>query len=324
MTYSYPPYLDSFLEMLSAERGLSQNTRDAYKTDLIKYYKFNCLVNEPQSGQQNLASLNEETLNQYLKHLDQNHLSIATRARHLSAIKHYVKFLHQEGHLSHNFTQSFQGPRRGKRLPKILQEDEVAALLHTLSTLTSPDGVRLRCLLEVLYATGMRVSELLTLQTATILQAFRIQQNYLIIQGKGQKERIVPLTGAALESLEVYLDIRTTFEPSFKTKLKITPWLFPSRSNKGHLTRQGFAKLLKGVAQNAGLSPERVSPHVIRHAFATHLLNRGADLLSLQKLLGHTDVSTTEIYTHVLSEKMEELVLTHHPLSKVSKHVTIE
>lgn len=317
MIHLSPPYLDSFLEMLSAERGLSQNTQNAYRADLIHYFKQYTLSTPTSTREQSLASLNEETLSQYLEHLEKNNLSVATRARHLSTIKHYVKFLQQEGHLAHNFTQSFQGPRRGKRLPKILQEEEVNALLKIVNDSKSIDGIRMRCLLEILYATGMRVSELLTLQTATILQALRIQQNYLIIQGKGQKERVVPLTEAALDSLKSYLTIRDCFEPTYKGKLKRTFWLFPSRSVQGHLTRQGFAKLLKGVAQAAGFLPDRVSPHIIRHAFATHLLNRGADLLSLQKLLGHSDVSTTEIYTHVLSEKMEELVLKHHPLSKI-------
>lgn len=319
-----PPYLDSFLEMLSAERGLSKNTCHAYRTDLINYFKYHSSDNHPQIWERNLELLNEDALSQYLQHLEKNSLSVATRARHLSTIKHYVKFLQQESHLTHNFTESFQGPRLGKRLPKILHEDEVEDLLKIVSDLKSVNGIRLHCLLEVLYATGMRVSELLTQQTTTVLQAFRMQQNYLIIQGKGQKERIVPLTDTALTSLKAYLNIRDTFEPTFKTKIKKTPWLFPSRSVQGHLTRQGFAKLLKGVAQEAGLSLTRVSPHVIRHAFATHLLNRGADLLSLQKLLGHSDVSTTEIYTHVLSEKMEDLVLKHHPLSKMEKLVTTE
>ena len=317
MTPSSLPYLDSFLEMLSAERGLSQNTSQAYKTDLMYYFKYHTLDQKPQTWEQSLKLLNEDSLSEYLKYLEKNNLSVATRARHLSTLKHYVKFLQQEGHIAHNFTQTFQGPRLGKRLPKVLQEEEIEALLKSVANLKSVDGLRLCCLLEVLYATGMRVSELLTLHTTTILQAFRTHQNYLIIQGKGQKERVVPLTHAAIKALEAYLNIRDTFEPTFKTKMKKTPWLFPSRSLQGHLTRQGFAKLLKGVAQVAGLSIERVSPHIIRHAFATHLLNRGADLLSLQKLLGHSDVSTTEIYTHVLSEKMEDLVLKHHPLSKV-------
>ena len=311
------PHSDSFLEMLAAERGLSKNTCHAYKTDLLSYFQYHGRTDPISTREDHLGDLNDASLRQYLNHLEQRKFSVATRARHLSSIKHYVKFLQQEGHLTHNFTQSFQGPRLGKRLPKILQEDEILNLLKVIAQLKSSEGIRLRCLLEVLYATGMRVSELLTLQTATILQAFRSQQNYLIIQGKGQKERVVPLTDAALIALQDYLTIRNRYEPTLKKNLKQTLWLFPSRGVCGHLTRQGFAKLLKSMAQVAGLSPTRVSPHVIRHAFATHLLNRGADLLSLQKLLGHSDVSTTEIYTHVVNEKMEELVLKHHPLSKI-------
>lgn len=325
MTFLSPPYLDSFLEMLSAERGLSKNTCQAYATDLTEYFRFSTNTSfHSTDNAQDLSSLNEKDLLRYLTHLEKNQISVATRARRLSALKHYVKFLQQENYLDHNFTVTFQGPRQGKRLPKILHEEEVDALLETVMLLQSPEGLRLRCLLEVLYATGMRVTELLTLTIATIFQAFRTQQKYLVIQGKGKKERIVPLTDTALEALKEYLNIRQNFEPHFKGKPKTTSWLFPSHGAQGHLTRQGFAKLLKGLALEAGLAPQRVSPHVIRHAFATHLLNRGADLLSLQKLLGHKDVSTTEIYTHVLTEKMEDLVLNHHPLSKTLKLGTTE
>lgn len=306
-------FIELFLEMLCVERGAAQNTLMAYKKDLEAFFAF--IKKGP------LDEIHEKEIRSYLKELNTRQLSPSTRARQLSSLRQYFKFLLQEGYIHYNPTLTLESPRRGRAIPKILHEEEVCALLDVTSKITEAEGIRVRCLLELLYATGIRVSEMVTLLTLTVVQALKANQPYLLIKGKGGKERIVPLSEPSIEALKAYLDVRRVFEPSSKP----LPWLFPSRSAKeGHLTRQGFGKILKDITLKAGIDPRRVSPHVLRHAFATHLLNRGADLLSVQQLLGHADISTTEIYTHVMTEKMEELVLKHHPLSKCSKVATTE
>jgi integrase/recombinase XerD len=305
-------FIEPFLEMLCVERGAAQNTLMAYKKDLEAFFEF-IKKNSPDD-------IDEKAIRSYLKELNHRQLNPSTRARQLSSLRQYFKFLFQEGYIQYNPTLTLESPRKGRTLPKILHEEEVCTLLNVANGMPETEGIRVRCLLELLYATGMRVSEMVTLLTLTVVQALKANQPYLLIKGKGGKERIVPLSEPSIEALKAYLGVRHIFEPSFKP----LPWLFPSRSVKGHLTRQGFGKILKDIALKAGLDPRRVSPHVLRHAFATHLLNRGADLLSVQQLLGHVDVSTTEIYTHVMTEKMEELVLKHHPLSKRLKVATTE
>lgn len=305
-------FIEPFLEMLCVERGVAQNTLMAYKKDLEAFFEF-IKKNSPDD-------IDEKAIRSYLKELNHRQLSPSTRARHLSSLRQYFKFLFQEGYIQYNPTLTLESPRKGRTLPKILHEEEVCALLNVANGIPETEGIRVRCLLELLYATGMRVSEMVTLLTLTVVQALKANQPYLLIKGKGGKERIVPLSEPSIDALKAYLSIRRIFESSSKP----LPWLFPSRSVKGHLTRQGFGKILKDITLKAGLDPRRVSPHVLRHAFATHLLNRGADLLSVQQLLGHADVSTTEIYTHVMTEKMEELVLKHHPLSKRLKVATTE
>lgn len=306
--------IESFLEMLSVERGAAQNTLMAYKADLEEFFAF---IKEKHPDEK-MDSITEEDILPYIKELDARQLSASTRLRRLSALRQYFKFLLNEGHIQHNPLLMLDSPRQGRSIPKILHENEVFALLEVTNGMTGPDGTRARCLLELLYATGMRVSELVTLSTLTVLQALQAGQLYLIIKGKGGKERIVPLSDPSLQAIRSYLKVRHVFEPSSSSS-KLSSWLFPSKSAKGHLTRQGFGKILKEITLKAGLDPQRVSPHVLRHAFATHLLDRGADLVSVQQLLGHADVSTTEIYTHVMTEKMERLVLERHPLSRRAK-----
>jgi integrase/recombinase XerD len=240
-------------------------------------------------------------------------LSASSRARALSAVRQLYKFLVAEGQVTDDPTEGHAGPRRKRPLPKTLSVAEVDKLIAAAARRTeSCDGIelaralRLYCLIEMLYATGMRVSELVSLPRSVLAGDARV----LTIKGKGGRERLVPLNPSARAALDRYLAV-TTGEGRVSSK-----WLFPSKSAEGHLTRQRFAQDLKLVAEEAGLDAERVSPHVLRHAFASHLLDRGADLRSVQRLLGHADISTTEIYTHVLEERLKKLVHEHHPLAK--------
>jgi integrase/recombinase XerD len=229
----------------------------------------------------------------------------------LSAIKQYYRFLFAEGVIEADPASGLQGPKKQRALPKVLSIAEVDRLLET--SLQRCDGVegrvqfralRFHCLLEILYATGMRVSELVGLPRTVL----RGDKRVFSIKGKGGRERLVPLNAAARNALDRFLQVSGRFDNS--------EWLFPSKSASGHMTRQGFAQDLKEVAGEAGISADRISPHVLRHAFASHLLDRGADLRAVQQLLGHADISTTEIYTHVLQERLKALVNTHHPLAK--------
>jgi integrase/recombinase XerD len=305
-------FIDPFLEMLSSERGCAYNTQIAYKSDLE--YFFTCLGKEAEQD------ISEQHITAYLSILSSHQLSPTTRARHLSTLRQYFKFLFQEGYITSDPTLTLQSPHSRKSLPKILLEEEVFSLLEAAKQITSIKGIRAYCLLELLYSTGVRVSELLTLLTLSVEHALKTKQPYLLIKGKGGKERIVPLSNPAIKALKEYLEIRSTFIKPGSSSI----WLFPSKGGKAPLTRQGFGKLLKEVCLKAGIDSNRVSPHVLRHAFATHLLNRGADLISVQHLLGHADITTTEIYTHVMIDKMEKLVLEHHPLSKGVKVATTE
>jgi integrase/recombinase XerD len=231
-----------------------------------------------------------------------------TAARRLSALRQFHRFLNGEGVRPDDPTAALDSPRQGRPLPKYLSEAEVDALLVASRARPGPDGVRLVALLELLYATGLRVSELVGLPLAAIARDRRL----LSVRGKGNKERLVPLSEPAREALAAWLPLRqAALGPGSMSR-----WLFPSRSRQGHLTRHRFGQLLKELAIAAGLDPAKVSPHVLRHAFATHLLAHGADLRSVQRLLGHADISTTQIYTHVLEDRLRALVHEHHPLAK--------
>ncbi len=294
--------IESFLEMLSVERGAARNTLEAYARDLGDYAVF--LKARKQSVQE--ASATE--IRAYLSGLSDLGLAASTAARRLSAIKQFHKFLYAEGLSASNPAAVIETPRRAKALPKVLSEADVTALLERAQSETeSAKGhrrlmaVRMLCLLELLYATGMRVSELVSLTRQTVQSDDRV----LTIRGKGGRERLVPLSGAARRALNAYL-------PELEDK---SSWLFPSRGKLGHLTRQMFAIELKELAARAGIGADRVSPHILRHAFASHLLANGADLRAVQQMLGHADISTTQIYTHVLSERLKKVVNQHHPLA---------
>lgn len=298
-----------FMEMLSAEKGAADNTRQAYGRDLDDFLAFLKRRRKP------LAAVQPADISAYLRTAAEAGLAAASRARRLSAIRQLFKFLVAESVLEESPADRLTGPKRVRPLPRTLSTAEVDRLIETarrrIDTATGRDRVRalrLYALTEVLYATGMRVSELVTLPRSVLTGDGRV----LLIKGKGGRERIVPLNAAARTAIERYLNIG--FEDGVAPMVR-TKWLFASRGAEGHLTRQRLGQELKELAAEAGLDAERVSPHVLRHAFASHLLDHGADLRSVQQLLGHADISTTQIYTHVLEERLKQLVFEHHPLA---------
>lgn len=311
---SHRHLIDAFLEMLSAERGAARNTLDAYERDLKDFEGFLSTRSKALDG------ATTRDVRDYLEQLTAQGLSASTAARRLSALRQFHGFLFAEGIRKDDPCGSIEGPRRARPLPKTLTVEEVDALLAAARR--AEDGrtqeevvlaykrARLVCLMEVLYATGLRVSELVGLP----LTAVRGEERFLAVSGKGGRERLVPLSETAREAIDAYLPLR-------KVRLgdHVSPWLFPSRGRQGHLTRHRFAQLLKDLAIAAGLDPTRVSPHTLRHAFASHLLANGADLRAVQQMLGHADISTTQIYTHVLDERLKDLVQTHHPLARKGK-----
>jgi integrase/recombinase XerD len=304
------PEVEAFLEMLVATRGAAHNTVVAYQQDLRQFSSFL----EGKSGSSiPLVHVSSDHINRYLIHLSREGREAATLSRHLSSLRQFYQFLVSEGWATHNPTLNLDAPRSRRPLPKVLSEEEITRLLEAARTQTHPEGCRLYALLEVLYASGLRVSELVCLPLTSI----HPDRPFLLIKGKGGKERLVPLSKPALNALQAYLAIRPAFLE--KGSALAEKWLFPSSSKEGHLTRQRFGQLLKELALAANLDPAKVSPHIIRHAFATHLLRGGADLLSIQKLLGHADLSTTQIYTHVATDHLKDLVNTHHPLAHSSQ-----
>lgn len=299
--------VDAFLEMLVAERGAARNTIDAYRQDLRFFATF--IKNTSSSQAKSLSQVTAQQVNQYMVHLSKEGRKAPTLSRHLSALRQFYQFLVSEGWAKSNPTATIDAPRRQRPLPKILTEEEILRLLEVAGAQTDPEGFRLNAMLETLYASGLRVSELISLP----FTAIHPNKTFLLIKGKGGKERIVPISEPALRALKSYLTVRPTFLA--KAGVKGQKWLFPSNSKEGHLTRQRFGQLLKELALASNLDPNKLSPHVVRHAFATHLLRHGADLLAIQKLLGHADLSTTQIYTHVVADHLKDLVNDHHPLS---------
>lgn len=296
--------LDTFLEMLVAERGASANTMAAYRRDLEDFAAF--------AMQRGVVPENADTsvLQTYVASQSDAGLSPRTTARRLSTLRQYFGFLYAEGLRADDPTASVASPKQPRPLPKLLSEEEVDRLLAGAHRRTGPEGLRLAALLEMLYATGLRVSELVSLPLAAVARDPRL----IVVTGKGGKERMVPLSEPARQAIAAYRDVRAHFLPEGTE----SRFLFPSRGRDGYLTRHRFAQMLKELAAEVGLSPSKVSPHVLRHAFATHLLNHGADLRSVQKMLGHSDISTTQIYTHVMDERMRALVNEHHPLAKAA------
>ncbi|MBK8174609.1 MAG: tyrosine recombinase XerD [Rhodospirillales bacterium] len=294
--------------MMSAERGAARNTLDAYHRDLSGF-----LAHAERAGM-NAISADSETLRAYMLAQGQADMSARTAARRLSALRQFFRFLFAEGTRADNPALVLDAPKQRPAMPKCLSEDEVERLLAAAADRPGADGRRMTAMLEILYATGLRVSELVGLPLAALDRDGRT----LIVRGKGSKERMVPLTEPAIDAIATYLDVREHFlaHGHLRRRAAQKPWLFPSRSGAGHLTRIRFGQLLKETAVAAGLAPGRVSPHVLRHSFASHLLAHGADLRSLQQLLGHADIGTTQIYTHVLDARLKALVERAHPLAR--------
>ena len=299
--------LEAFLEMLAAERGAARLTLAAYRNDLADLAGFVA------AREMALEDTDEAALHDYLAAMTTRLLAPRTLARRLSAMRQFFRFLVSDGSRLDDPTAGLDTPRLGRPLPKILGEAEVERLIAAAASWPDEEGVRLRCLLELLYATGLRVSELIGLPLAGAQRDPR----FLLVRGKGGRERVVPLSAPARQALAAYLDCRSSFLPQGRPpNPKMARWLFPSRGEDGHLTRQRCGQLLKELALSAGLDPTRLSPHVLRHAFASHLLDHGADLRSVQQMLGHADIATTQIYTHVQSERLRRLVESAHPLAR--------
>jgi len=294
---------ENFLEMLSAERGAAANTLVSYRHDLEAYLAH--LMRRSHTPRDATV----EDIRVWLAAMSKAGMAASSSARRLSAIRQFHKFLFAEGRRTDDPTATIDSPRRGRALPKLLSEAEVAVLLIRAGDQPGTAGLRMMALMELLYATGMRVSELVTLPLSAVAR----EQEFIVVRGKGGKERLVPLTGKANAALARYKAVRSTFLPDGG---KDSKWLFPSNGKGGHLTRQRFGQMLKDLAAQAGIDPARVSPHVLRHAFASHLLAHGADLRAVQQMLGHSDISTTQIYTHVLNERLARLVAAKHPLAR--------
>jgi integrase/recombinase XerD len=295
------PRVDAFREMLTVERAAAVNTIESYTRDLDDFAEF-------AAGRgQGPTAADPETCQTYMASLHARGLSARTAARRLSALRQFHLFLLKEGVRTDDPTSHLDTPKLPQPLPKFLAEAEVDALLAAAAAKPGRPGATVRAALELLYATGMRVSELLSLPRS----ALGAKADAMIIKGKGGKERMVPLSRAAKQAATALL---TATDET--TKGAKSPYLFPGRDPKQPLTRQAFFLLLKQIALEAGLDPEKVSPHVLRHSFASHMLARGADLRSLQMLLGHADISTVQIYTHVQTERLRKVVEDHHPLSE--------
>jgi integrase/recombinase XerD len=301
------PRVDAFLEMLTVERGAARNTIESYTHDLSDFSEF-------AAGRGwGAADADSETCHGYMASLHARGLSARTAARRLSALRQFHLFLLKEGVRGDDPTSQLDTPRLPRPLPKFLAEAEVDALLEAAAHKPGRPGALARAALELLYATGMRVSELLSLPRT----ALGAKAEVMIIKGKGSKERMVPLSSAAKEAASALLAATGTKNAETNSAGTQSRWLFPGRDPKRPLTRQAFFLLLKQVALEAGLDPARVSPHVLRHSFASHMLARGADLRSLQMLLGHADISTVQIYTHIQTERLRKQVEDHHPLSEL-------
>lgn len=300
-------WAEAFLEMMSVERAAAKNTLTAYTRDLADAAGF-------LAGRgRDLADAAAEDVEAYFLALGARGLSPATAARRRAAVRQFYRFVLGEGWRDDDPSRRVEAPKQGRSLPKVLSREEMDRLIIAAAARDGAQGLRLGCMVELAYASGLRISEL----TGLTLAALARDPAYLIVKGKGGKERLAPLNDTARAAVKAYLEIRPTFLPKGDPKGPgANPWLFPSRGRGGRLTPRRFAQLLDEAAADAGIDPARVSPHVLRHAFATHLLEGGADLRVVQKLLGHADVATTQIYTHVASDRLTEVVRSKHPLGK--------
>lgn len=295
--------IESFLNMMAAEAGASVNTLEAYRRDLLQY--------EEITGNKPVDQVNNDDIAAYVQALSREGYAAKSVARKVSAIRDYFKFLYSEKEIKTNPTANILTPKQEKPLPKFLSEDEMRRLIEAAESYDDFRHARLAVMLELMYACGLRVSELVGLPENCI----NFDRGQILVRGKGSKERLIPVAKEAMAKVSAYLGYRDQFIRGRKSI-----WLFPSKqSQSGHLTRDAFYKYLKDLAPQAGIDAARVSPHVLRHSFATHLLNNDADLRSVQKMLGHEDIATTEIYTHILSDKLIEKVRKNHPLASFKK-----
>ena len=296
--------LENFLEVLASEKGLAVNTRISYKNDILQFLVF---------LEKNKKKINEITpidIEKFTSKFTTQGLEKSTISRKMSALSHFFIFLLEENIIKSNPIHELDLPKQIKKLPKILSVDQVEKLIKSSREDQSINGIRLNTMIEILYATGIRVSELVEMK----LSATYAEKNFLLVQGKGNKERLVPISENTEDKIKDYLKIRNKFLNNDSE----SKWLFPSKqSSKGHITRQRFNQLLQTLCERVNLNNIRISPHKLRHAFATHLLANGVDLRSLQQMLGHADISTTQIYTHVLKDRLKKLVSDNHPLSKI-------
>lgn len=299
---------ESFLEMLSASRGASIATLTSYRTDLDDFLAM------ASTRKWALETVTHQNLNAYLLSLTERGMAASSLARKRSALSQWFKFLVSEKIRKDNPVLLTAKPKRKRDLPSVLSKDEAKRLVKLAHEDGSAEGVRLCALMELIYASGMRVSELVTLTMSNLQYNPRDKSivPYFMVRGKGEKDRIVPLHATAIASLQRYLELRG----SFLNEKETSKWLFPDRVKLGRLSRQKFAKQLKVLCADAGIDPERCSPHTLRHSFATHLLEGGADLRVIQELLGHADIGTTQIYTHVANSRLAKTVTSHHPLAK--------
>jgi len=289
--------LESFLDMMSAERGASANTIAAYRRDLIDF----CARNDPRSA-------DRDAVKKYLSSLARSGIAPSSQARKLSALRQFFGFLFSEGARKDDPTAAIDAPKRRRPLPKVLTADDIQVLIDTAAKAEGADGARLLCLVEMFYASGLRVSELVALPLAAV----RNRNGFLLVRGKGGKERLVPVNPKARAAITRYLAARQEFVSGGASE----KFLFPSRSAEGHLTRRRCHQMLKALALKAGIDPGKLSPHVMRHAFATHLVEGGADLRSVQMMLGHADIATTQIYTHVAHDRLTSVMEKAHPLAR--------
>lgn len=298
-------WAEAFLEMMAVERAAAKNTLTAYTRDLADASGF-------LTGRgRDLADAAAEDVEAYFVALGVRGLAPATAARRRASLRQFYRFVLGETWRTDDPSRRVEAPRKGRSLPKLLSRDEVDRLIAAATARDGAQGLRLGCMVELLYASGLRISEL----TSLTLAALARDPAYLIVKGKGGKERLAPLNDAARKAVKAYLEVRKAHLPKGD---KASPWLFPSRGKEGRLTPRRVAQMLDEAAVFAGIDPARVSPHVLRHAFATHLLEGGADLRVVQTLLGHADIGTTQIYTHIASDRLAQVVATKHPLSRKS------